>query len=42
METSDKWSPSGVHTGINNMFINTKDSGIEHKLSQAVGDTKLS
>lgn len=42
VETSDKRSPSGVHTGINNLFTNTEDGGIKHKLSQAVGDTKPS
>lgn len=44
MDTSDKWCPSGVHTGtsVTIIFINDMDEGIKCNLSKSADDTKPS
>lgn len=41
MDTSDKWCPSGAHTGtsVTITFVNDTDEGVECTLSKSAGDT---
>lgn len=41
MDTSDKWCPSGAHTGtsVTITFVNDMDEGVECTLSKSAGDT---
>lgn len=44
MDTSDKWCPSGAHTGtsITMTFVNDMDEGVVCTLGKFAGDTQLS
>jgi len=42
MDVSEKWCPSGVHTGTSVVFVSDIDNRIKCTLSNFADDTKLS